>query len=110
MLHMNGKSDQDRIRELQESLRYHNYRYYILNEPVISDYEWDKLYRELMELEEKHPDLRTQDSPTQRAGTEPAEAFARLEHPAPILSLDNAFSEDELRAWNDRVIKLDSRV
>jgi DNA ligase (NAD+) len=110
MLHMNAKSEQERIRELQEALRYHNFRYYILNEPVISDYEWDQLYRELLELEEKHPGLQTQDSPTQRAGTAPAEAFARIEHPAPILSLDNAFSVDELWNWNNRLAKLDPRV
>lgn len=107
---MDAKSEQDRIFALQEQLRFHNYRYYILNDPVISDLEWDRMYRELLELEAKHPALKTADSPTQRAGTEPSEAFGRLEHPAPILSLDNAFSADELRAWQERISKLDSRV
>ncbi len=102
--------EHQRIRDLQEQLRYHNYHYYILNDPVISDVEWDRLYRELFDLEVKNPDLKTQDSPTQRAGTQPSDAFDRLEHPAPILSLDNAFSADELIAWQERVRKLDSRV
>jgi len=107
---MEPKLEHQKIRDLQEQLRYHNYRYYILNEPVISDVEWDRLYHELLDLEVKHPDLKTQDSPTQRAGTQPSEAFDRLEHPAPILSLDNAFSVDELIAWQERVRKLDPRV
>jgi len=102
--------EHQRIRDLQEQLRYHNYRYYILNDPVISDVEWDRLYHELLDLEVIHPDLKTQDSPTQRAGTQPSDAFDRLEHPAPILSLDNAFSGDELIAWQERVRKLDPQV
>ena len=107
---MELKQEHQRIRDLQEQLRYHNYRYYILNDPVISDVEWDRLYRELLELEDKYPDLKTSDSPTQRAGTQPSDAFDRLEHPAPILSLDNAFSADELLAWQERITKLDKRV
>jgi len=98
---------QQRLIELQQLLRSHNYRYYILNNPVISDNEYDNYYRELLELEEKYPALKTPDSPTQRAGTPPSEAFTRLEHPAPILSLDNAFSADELRAWQERISRLD---
>ncbi len=98
---------QQRLVELQQLLRSHNYRYYILNNPVISDNEYDNYYRELLELEEKYPALKTPDSPTQRAGTPPSEAFTRLEHPAPILSLDNAFSADELRAWQERISRLD---
>ena len=110
MVGMDENTEQDRIRELQEQLRHHNYRYYILNDPLISDAEWDRLYRELLDLEAKHPELKTPDSPTQRAGTEPSEAFARVEHPAPILSLDNAFSADELLAWRERISKIDPRV
>lgn len=110
MVGMSAKTEQDRIQELQEQLRHHNYRYYILNDPLISDAEWDRLYRELLDLEAKHPELKTPDSPTQRAGTEPSEAFARVEHPAPILSLDNAFSAEELLAWQERISKLDPRV
>ena len=107
---MEYATEQQRVIELQQQLRLHNYRYYILNDPLISDLEFDKLYRELLELEEKHPDLKTDDSPTQRAGTQPSDAFARLEHPAPILSLDNAFSAEELRAWQERIGRLDERV
>ena len=99
-----------RIQELQEQLRYHNFRYYVLNDPVISDHEFDRLYRELLELEDEFPDYKTPDSPTQRAGTEPSDSFARLEHPAPILSLDNAFSTEELAAWKERIARLDGRV
>ncbi|HDN05066.1 MAG TPA: NAD-dependent DNA ligase LigA [Chloroflexi bacterium] len=107
---MVSKSEIARILELQEQLRYHNFRYYILNDPVISDYEYDRLYRELFDLERKYPEYKTTDSPTQRAGTEPSDSFARLEHPAPILSLDNAFSAEELVAWQARIAKLDERV
>ena len=107
---MSHKNDQDRLQELQESLRFHNYRYYILNDPIISDFEWDKLYRELLDLEEKYPQLRSTDSPTQRAGTQPADAFGRIEHPRPILSLDNAFSAGELRSWQERISRLDPRA
>ncbi len=107
---MDEQKEKDRLRELQEELRHHNYRYYILNDPLISDAEWDRMFRELLELEAKYPELKTPDSPTQRAGTEPSEAFDRVEHPAPILSLDNAFSADELLAWQERISKLDPRV
>jgi len=103
-------NEQVRLKELQESLRFHNYRYYILNDPKISDFEWDKLFRELLELEDKYPQLKTQDSPTQRVGSQPADAFPRLKHPRPILSLDNAFSVDELRSWQERIKKLDNRA
>ncbi len=107
---MAHKNEQERLIELQGSLRFHNYRYYILNDPKISDFEWDKQFQELLELEEKYPQLKTQDSPTQRAGSQPADAFPRLEHPRPILSLDNAFSVDELRSWQERIKKLDNRA
>jgi DNA ligase (NAD+) len=107
---MVSSTDILRIQELQDQLRYHNYRYYILNDPVISDHEFDRLYRELVGLEEKYPEYKTPDSPTQRAGTEPSDSFERLEHPAPILSLDNAFSPEDLLAWQERITKLDGRV
>ena len=110
MWFMDYNKEQGRLIELQTQLRLHNYRYYILNDPTISDYEWDQAYRELLELEEKYPDLKTPDSPTQRAGTQPSDAFGRIQHPAPILSLDNAFSREEIQAWYERVLKLDDRV
>ncbi len=99
-----------RAEELREALREHNYRYYVLARPVISDIEYDRLLRELQEIERIHPELITPDSPTQRAGAEPSEKFERVPHPAPILSLANAFSLDELSAWRDRIARLDPQV
>lgn len=99
-----------RLEDLRTQIRLHDYRYYVLNEPLISDLEYDRLYRELKDLEEKHPDLITPDSPTQRAGAPPAEGFEKVEHPAPILSLDNAFNVQELNDWFIRIQKLDPRV
>jgi len=110
MSFMEYNLDQKRLVELQQLLRSHNHRYYVLNDPVISDHEFDRYYRELLELEDKYPAFKTPDSPTQRAGTPPSDAFTRLEHPAPILSLDNAFSADELRAWQQRISRLDDRA
>jgi len=107
---MEYNSEQQRLVELQKQLRFHNYRYYILNDPVISDHEFDRYYRELLKLEDVYPALKTPDSPTQRAGTPPSDAFTRLEHPAPILSLENAFSADELKAWQERISKLNKRA
>lgn len=107
---MEYNPNQQRLVKLQQLLRAHNYRYYILNDPVISDHEYDNYYRELLGLEEKYPSLKTPDSPTQRAGAPPSNAFARLEHPAPILSLDNAFSTGELRSWQERISRLDGRA
>lgn len=107
---MEYNSEQLRLVELQKQLRHHNYRYYIHNDPVISDHEFDRYYRELSKLEEKYPALKTPDSPTQRAGTPPSEVFTRLEHPAPILSLDNAFSAEELKSWQERISKLNNQA
>ncbi|HIE38561.1 MAG TPA: NAD-dependent DNA ligase LigA [Anaerolineae bacterium] len=95
-----------RVEELRREIHYHNYRYYVLAAPVVSDAEYDGLMRELRELEEKYPELVTPDSPTQRVGAPPAEAFERVRHPAPILSLDNAFGAEEARAWLERISKL----
>jgi DNA ligase (NAD+) len=92
-----------RVEELRELLNYHAYRYYVLDDPEISDAEYDELMRELRELEEKFPELVTPDSPTQRVGVTPADLFAPVEHRSVMLSLDNVFSEDELKAWAARV-------
>jgi len=92
-----------RVEELREQINYHNYRYYVLAEPEITDAEFDALVRELKELEERYPELVTPDSPTQRVGVAPAELFAPVTHRAQMLSLDNAFSRDELEAWAARV-------
>lgn len=95
-----------RIAELRARIRHHEERYYTLADPEISDAEFDVLLQELRALEERHPDLVTPDSPTQRVGGRPVEGFATVEHPHPMLSLDNAYGEDELRAFDDRVRKM----
>jgi len=95
-----------RIAELRETINHHNYRYYVLDSPEISDAEYDELMRELRQLEAEHPELVTPDSPTQRIGAPPVEAFGVVEHPQPLLSLANAFSYEELAAWHKRVSKL----
>jgi DNA ligase (NAD+) len=96
----------ERIEELRQQLRYHLYRYHVLDDPVISDDAYDALYRELVELETAHPELIAPDSPTQRVGAEIREEFTAVEHPSPMLSLSNAFSPDELWAWRDRFLRL----
>lgn len=93
----------ERIKELREKINYHNYRYYVLDQPEISDYEYDMLMRELIELEEKYPELKTPDSPSQRVGGEPLKEFEPFTHVVPMLSLANAFSEGELRDFDRRV-------
>jgi DNA ligase (NAD+) len=95
-----------RIEKLRAEINHHNYRYYVLDSPEISDAEYDELMRELQKLEEEHPQLLTPDSPTQRVGAAPVEAFGVVEHPQPLLSLGNAFSQEELAAWYKRTSKL----
>ena len=92
-----------RVGELRDAINEHNYRYYVLDAPVISDAKYDRLFRKLQELEQAHPELITPDSPTQRVGAKPAEGFAEVRHEIPMLSLDNAFDEDEMRAFDRRV-------
>jgi len=94
-----------RIEELREQIHYHNYRYYVLDDPEISDAEYDRLMRELIALEKEHPELITPDSPTQRVGAPPLEAFETVEHTLPMLSLDNALDETEMRDFDQRVKK-----
>jgi DNA ligase (NAD+) len=100
---------QARAAELRKILEHHNHRYYGLDDPEISDPEYDDLLRELIELEEKNPELRTPDSPTQRVGGKPLEKFGQVRHMQPMLSLANARNEDELRAWETRVRNLLTR-
>jgi DNA ligase (NAD+) len=95
-----------RINKLRELINHHNYRYYVLDSPEISDAEYDEFMRELQQLEEAHPELITPDSPTQRVGAAPVEAFGVVEHPQPLLSLANAFSDEELDAWYRRAANL----
>jgi DNA ligase (NAD+) len=92
-----------RAEELRRQIAYHDRRYYVLDDPEIADPEYDDLLRELRELEEEHPELRTPDSPTQRVGGAPLDKFNRVEHHEPMLSLANARNEGELRAWAKRV-------
>jgi len=96
---------EERIAQLRDEINYHRYRYYVLNAPVISDAEFDRLYQELVDLEAAHPDLITPDSPTQRAGAEPLDAFEKVRHPAPILSLANTFDVAGLYAWRKRIAR-----
>ncbi|HVA38101.1 MAG TPA: NAD-dependent DNA ligase LigA [Candidatus Dormibacteraeota bacterium] len=95
-----------RAEELREALNEANYRYYVLDAPTISDAAYDRMLRELEDLESAHPDLRTPDSPTQRIGAPPLEAFEPFPHARPLLSLANAFGEEELRAFDARARKL----
>jgi DNA ligase (NAD+) len=95
-----------RIENLRGVINHHNYRYYVLDSPEISDAEYDELMKELRQLESEHTELVTPDSPTQRIGAPPVEAFGVVEHPQPLLSLTNAFSYEELAAWHKRVSKL----
>ncbi len=92
-----------RIEQLRETLRRHEYLYYVADSPEISDSEYDKMMRDLQALEEANPDLATPDSPTKRVGGAPREGFIKVTHSAPMLSLDNALNEAELRAWDARV-------
>src|SRR5512139_4080241 len=96
----------ERLDKLREAVQYHAYRYYVLDDPAVSDAEYDVLWRELVALEAQHPELVTPDSPTQRVPGEPAARFAKVRHPAPILSLANAFGPEELVAWRDRFSRL----
>jgi DNA ligase (NAD+) len=92
-----------RIAELRRQIRYHEERYYVANQPEISDAQFDELMQELQQLESEHPDLVSVDSPTQRVSGRVAEGFQTVAHAEPMLSLDNAYDEDELRAFDDRV-------
>lgn len=96
----------ERAEELRRELERHNYLYYVLERPEIGDTEYDHLFRELVDLETAHPDVRTPDSPTQRVGVAPVEGFATHRHLTPMLSLDNAFDESEIRAFDERNRKL----
>lgn len=98
-----------KIEVLRDQIRYHEHRYYVLDNPEISDAEFDLLMRELQKREAEHPDLVTPDSPTQRVGGKPREGFLKFEHTRPMLSLDNAYNEEELRAWERRVHELSGR-
>ncbi|MCB9029703.1 MAG: NAD-dependent DNA ligase LigA [Deltaproteobacteria bacterium] len=94
-----------RIKQLCELLNQHSYRYYVLDDPIISDAEYDKLFRELEQLENKYPELKQSDSPTQRVGSMPLEHFTSFKHEVPMLSLSNAMNEDEIETFDQQVLK-----
>jgi DNA ligase (NAD+) len=94
------------IEDLRKKIHYHNYRYYVLDEPEISDAEYDRLFQELEELERKHPELVTSDSPTQRIGVKPLEKFGTYEHSIPMLSLNSVITEEEVRDFDERVRRM----
>ena len=105
-MNYNSSNIEKKIEELKKQINYHNYRYYVLDDPIISDAEYDQLMEELIELEKKYPQYITPDSPTQRVGAEPLAEFATVKHLSPMLSLANAFSDEELRAFDQRIKKL----
>lgn len=97
-------STHQRIDELRELLNYHNYRYYVLDDPTIPDSEYDRLFHELKQLEDEHPDMVREDSPTQRVGEAPLSVFSQVRHEIPMLSLDNAFDNEDLESFNQRLL------
>ena len=105
-----AKNSEKEIAKLRDEIRYHEHRYYVLDDPEISDFEFDKLLQRLRDLELKHPELVTPDSPTQRVGGQPADEFPKVRHPAPMLSLDNTYSVDDLKDFDRRVRELAGRA
>ncbi len=103
---MPRKDAQQKIDALRDKIRYHEHRYYVLDDPEVSDAEFDRLMNELKALEAEHPELVTRDSPTQRVGGKPREGFVKVPHTTAMLSLDNAYTEEELRDWERRVHEL----
>jgi DNA ligase (NAD+) len=107
---MDSQDEREELLKLQKEISYHNYRYHVLDDPLISDYEYDLMLKKLQQLEGMYPELISADSPTQRSGAKPLERFQKVVHPAPVLSLANAFNADDLRAWYERIMRLDPRV
>jgi DNA ligase (NAD+) len=107
---VSAKDVDKKIESLREKIRHHEYLYYVIDNPEISDSEFDKLMQQLRGLEAEHPELITSDSPTQRVGGKPREGFVKLPHSSPMLSLDNTYNEEELRAWERRVHELSGRT
>ena len=99
------KMDEAHIAELREQVDYHLYRYHVLDEPEISDAEFDRLWDELLALEREHPELQTPDSPTQRVGAPPSDKFAKVEHPTPMGSLEKVTTDEQLEKWHGDVVK-----
>jgi len=104
-----SKDVDKKIAALREKIRHHEHLYYVLDNPEISDADFDKLMQQLKDLESQHPSLVTPDSPTQRVGGKPREGFVKVPHSSPMLSLDNTYNEEELRDWERRVHELTGR-
>jgi DNA ligase (NAD+) len=104
-----SKDPDQKIESLREKIRHHEHLYHVLDQPEISDADFDKLMQQVKDLEAEHPDLITADSPTQRVGGKPREGFVKIAHSSPMLSLDNTYSEEELRDWERRVHELSGR-
>jgi DNA ligase (NAD+) len=98
--------DKDRLEELRDVLRFHEYRYAILNDPLIADFEYDILYKELEKLEQEYPELVSADSPTQRVASQLTKEFPTVEHLVPMLSLENSYNEDDLLDWDRKAREL----
>ena len=107
---MDNQELHNHLDELKRQINYHLYRYHVIDSPVISDNEYDQLVKELLAIESEHPEWITPDSPSQRAGAKPLDKFVKVKHPAPILSLANAFDAEDVYAWYERISRLDARV
>ncbi len=107
---MNENELRQEMEKLKAEIRFHNHQYYVKDAMLVSDYEYDQLVNRLREIEAAHPDWVTPDSPTQRVGAGATSKFTKVQHPAPILSLANAYDLDGVRAWQQRIAKLDERV
>ena len=99
----------NKVEAVRDQIRHHEYRYFVLDDPEISDFDFDKLVEQLKKLEAEHPELITPDSPTQRVGGKPREGVVKVAHSSPMLSLDNTYNEEELRSWERRVHELSGR-
>jgi len=101
---MGFKHNHELYQQLKDQLNTHSYNYYVLDDPQISDFEYDQMYRQLEQLEKQYPELITTDSPTQRVADKPLQQFDQIEHTIPMLSLGNVFTHDELLNFNQRLI------
>ncbi|HWR67140.1 MAG TPA: NAD-dependent DNA ligase LigA, partial [Bellilinea sp.] len=107
---MSSENERQELAELVRTLNFHSHRYHVLDAPLISDYEYDKMLKRLLELEAAHPDWVSPDSPSQRAGSAVLDKFVKVRHPGAVLSLANGFGAVDVRAWYERILRLDDRV
>jgi DNA ligase (NAD+) len=107
---MDTDTTRQEIESLRQEIAFHNYRYHVLDQPLISDYEFDQLMQRLRKMEADYPEYASPDSPTQRTGGIPSERFNKVQHPSPVLSLGNAFNLAEVRLWYERLLRLDEQV